>query len=138
MPPSEPTPPSALTHALDQSGGSNSNQNTTTAGEDDALSPLEQEVLDEYARLLGNLNNVRISFPSFSLSVPSHFCFAWKPNGLLFCSVFLAVGAAGPPSGESVAGDSGFVAGVGAQDEPGVYAAQGERVQHTAAGADWG
>ena len=24
------------------------------------LSPLEQEVLDEYARLLGNLNNVRL------------------------------------------------------------------------------
>jgi DASH complex subunit DAD3 len=25
----------------------------------ETLSPLEQEVLDEYARLLGNLNNVR-------------------------------------------------------------------------------
>jgi hypothetical protein len=35
------------------------------AADDDgaeALSPLEQEVLDEYARLLGNLNNVRRPF----------------------------------------------------------------------------
>ena len=38
-------PPSAVTanHAL---------------GEDPSLSPLEQEVLDEYARLLGNMNTV--------------------------------------------------------------------------------
>jgi DASH complex subunit DAD3 len=28
--------------------------------DNETLSPLEQEVLDEYARLLGNLNNVRI------------------------------------------------------------------------------
>lgn len=34
--------------------------------DEESLSPLEQEVLDEYARLLGNLNDVR--FP-FSLSV---------------------------------------------------------------------
>lgn len=27
---------------------------------EESLTPLEQEVLDEYARLLGNLNNVRI------------------------------------------------------------------------------
>jgi DASH complex subunit DAD3 len=31
------------------------------AGENETLTPLEQEVLDEYARLLGNLNNVRAS-----------------------------------------------------------------------------
>ena len=29
------------------------------AENEETLSPLEQEVLDEYARLLGNLNNVR-------------------------------------------------------------------------------
>jgi DASH complex subunit DAD3 len=28
----------------------------------ESLSPLEQEVLDEYARLLGNLNNVRLPY----------------------------------------------------------------------------
>lgn len=33
---------------------------TTPADDDDSLSPLEQEVLDEYARLLGNLNAVRL------------------------------------------------------------------------------
>ena len=27
--------------------------------DEESLTPLEQEVLDEYARLLGNLNNVR-------------------------------------------------------------------------------
>lgn len=30
--------------------------------DEESLTPLEQEVLDEYARLLGNLNDVR-SFP---------------------------------------------------------------------------
>jgi hypothetical protein len=30
-----------------------------TSNLDETLSPLEQEVLDEYARLLGNMNNVR-------------------------------------------------------------------------------
>lgn len=29
--------------------------------DEESLSPLEQEVLDEYARLLGNLNNVRLA-----------------------------------------------------------------------------
>ena len=33
-----------------------------TSEDNETLSPLEQEVLDEYARLLGNLNNV--GFPS--------------------------------------------------------------------------
>jgi len=31
---------------------------TSTSNADQNLSPLEQEVLDEYARLLGNLNNL--------------------------------------------------------------------------------
>jgi DASH complex subunit DAD3 len=31
--------------------------------DNETLSPLEQEVLDEYARLLGNLNNVRLDAP---------------------------------------------------------------------------
>lgn len=30
----------------------------------ESLTPLEQEVLDEYARLLGNMNEVRLSPPS--------------------------------------------------------------------------
>lgn len=29
--------------------------------DEESLTPLEQEVLDEYARLLGNLNNVRVA-----------------------------------------------------------------------------
>ncbi|KAF2018891.1 hypothetical protein BU24DRAFT_458620 [Aaosphaeria arxii CBS 175.79] len=31
---------------------------TTTASPTETLTPLEQEILDEYARLLGNLNNM--------------------------------------------------------------------------------
>lgn len=31
----------------------------TSDNAEETLSPLEQEILDEYARLLGNLNNVR-------------------------------------------------------------------------------
>lgn len=40
--------------------------------DDESLTPLEQEVLDEYARLLGNLNNVRLlsSLPGLS-SLPN-------------------------------------------------------------------
>lgn len=34
--------------------------------DEESLSPLEQEVLDEYARLLGNLNNVRAVRCSYS------------------------------------------------------------------------
>lgn len=31
---------------------------------EESLSPLEQEVLDEYVRLAGNLGDVRLFFPS--------------------------------------------------------------------------
>lgn len=33
------------------------------------VTDLEQEVLDEYSRLLGNVNKVCLYFPSFSLSI---------------------------------------------------------------------
>lgn len=48
-----------------------------TSNSDETLSPLEQEVLDEYARLLGNLNTVR---PLPSLRNPIHS--PLKPNPL--------------------------------------------------------
>ena len=50
---SEPAPASS---GAEQNFGASQ----TSEGEE-SLSPLEQEVLDEYARLLGNLNNVSIS-----------------------------------------------------------------------------
>jgi DASH complex subunit DAD3 len=56
--PSDSQPNTSLalgSHPLDQSGGSHNNP-------DESLSPLEQEVLNEYARLLGNLNNVSSLF----------------------------------------------------------------------------
>jgi hypothetical protein len=73
--PSDPAPPP---NTLDQSGGGNSSSqnNTATAIADDALSPLEQEVLDEYARLLGNLNHVRLfSHKTLSLSLSLSACY---------------------------------------------------------------
>jgi DASH complex subunit DAD3 len=36
--------------------------------DNETLSPLEQEVLDEYARLLGNLNNVRLPHASYHIT----------------------------------------------------------------------
>lgn len=44
-------------HAADLVGRSNSSSNNNDPSS--PLTLLEQEVLDEYARLLGNLNNVR-------------------------------------------------------------------------------
>jgi hypothetical protein len=38
--------------------------------DNETLTPLEQEVLDEYARLLGNLNNVRLPPPLHLPRIP--------------------------------------------------------------------
>ena len=83
MPSDSAPPPSALTHALDQSGGSQNNTVAAAAAADDALSPLEQEVLDEYARLLGNLNNVGLSF-SLSHTLCLFFCCTLKTDAFFF------------------------------------------------------
>ena len=57
--------------------------NATTNGEGE-LSPVEQEVLDEYAKLVGNLDNVRSHCPFHSLQVlitNSKYSFpAFSPN----------------------------------------------------------
>ena len=55
------------------SAAANTHNNNTTDPEtgDPELSPLEQEVLDEYAKLAGNLDNVRRShLPSSPLIFP--------------------------------------------------------------------
>ena len=39
-------------------------QDPTIDPDDETLTPLEQEVLDEYARLLENLNTVSLPLPS--------------------------------------------------------------------------
>jgi DASH complex subunit DAD3 len=55
----------------------------------ESLSPLEQEVLDEYARLLGNLNEACLSLlipaPSPSLLIPSSHSIP-SHSSLLLCS----------------------------------------------------
>jgi hypothetical protein len=50
-----PRPDMADTHDLQASTASHRDG----FEDEESLTPLEQEVLDEYARLLGNLNNVR-------------------------------------------------------------------------------
>jgi DASH complex subunit DAD3 len=45
--------------------------------DNETLSPLEQEVLDEYARLLGNLNNVRLDAPPVLHSPDSYLLSLW-------------------------------------------------------------
>ncbi|KAH0601925.1 hypothetical protein MHUMG1_00804 [Metarhizium humberi] len=80
------------------------------------LSPLEQEVLEEYERLAGNMKQA--------------------VDGEADALVCVVGECAGRPCFEPVDGNTGWAAGPGAQDEPGVYAAQGERVQHSAATGD--
>jgi len=46
-------------------------ESTPRAQDEDSLSPLEQEVLDEYARLASNLGNVSISY-SLSYSIQNN------------------------------------------------------------------
>lgn len=58
--------------------GRNVGEGNATAGAE-TLSPLEQEVLDEYARLLGNLNDV-CPLPLLGILLPNH---PPLPNNLL-------------------------------------------------------
>lgn len=48
----------------------NNHDNNTTDTSDPELSPLEQEVLDEYAKLAGNLDNVLSPLLFIPLRVP--------------------------------------------------------------------
>jgi hypothetical protein len=69
-----PEPPTAIITTTAQNTTTMASENelhlSTSRGSDtsETLSPLEQEVLDEYARLLGNLNDVRCAPPCPVLS----------------------------------------------------------------------
>jgi hypothetical protein len=111
-------------------------------GADETLSPLEQEVLDEYARLLGNLNEVRFcfrarwTFPSSCSSAPSFNPFWHSLLGRMLereradrvSIANAALSASGHDGAEPVAADSGLAARIGAQDVVGVYVVEGECV----------
>ena len=84
------------------------------------LTPKEQAVLEEYERLAENMKKVGCPQSPF-LCFPSNLV-ARHPSQRL-----------GRPAGD---GDARRAAGAGAQDESGVYAAQGECVQHCAAAPD--
>jgi len=60
------------TEAPDQPFSVSQTSHGASSEDAESLSPLEQEVLDEYASLLGNLNNVRplVTPRQFSLLAP--------------------------------------------------------------------
>lgn len=104
------------------------------------LSPLEQEVLEEYERLSTNMKTVRakqrLNFP-----IAHSISFFFKPRQLEWKEMLMgctctAGDSAGQSGVEPDRRDPRRAAGAGAQDELGVYAAQGECVQHCAAAGD--
>lgn len=102
------------------------------------LSPLEQEVLEEYERLSTNMKTVRIPNTTTQISQWPYFSIYLKPCQMLM-GWDLRVSAgdfAGQSGVEPNRRDFGRAAGAGAQDELGVYAAQGECVQYCAAAGD--
>lgn len=111
-----PPPPN---NTMEHGGGAGSGSNLLSPPE---LTPLEQEVLDEYERLAHNMKQVR------------------KPRSTPCRRLCLTRAEAG--HGARRAGlaardrDPRRPARAGAQDEPGLYPAQGERLQHCAAAGD--
>lgn len=100
---------------------------TAPADADPELSPLEQEVLDEYARLAGNLDNV---LPLPLCTLPDLLPANTPPSALHHPR---------RPGREALRGDSGRAKGLGAQHDDRVYAVEGERVLDCAAAGDfWG
>lgn len=71
-----------ITHAdTNNSRDANNNQNHNP---EDGLSPLEREVLDEYARLVGNLDDV-CPGPRPEICQRSAKAICGTPKGVIFC-----------------------------------------------------
>lgn len=84
---------------------------------EESLSPLEQEVLDEYAKLVGNLDDVCPPLPPFHPRfVIDYDC--WELVG----------GTSSRTSSEPFSRNSGFTTGFGEEDDDGVYVVEGECV----------
>jgi len=90
---------------------------STATQSDETLSPLEQEVLDEYARLLGNLNNVR--HPQHPMLELHDLANASRFEDVLASSRFV---------GFAERGYIGWSEGLGEEDESCVYVVEGECV----------
>lgn len=101
------------------------------------LSPLEQEVLEEYARLVGNLDDV--STPLSRERRPKGACVTEGSTFLpcsgsgvvyerigLICEIFVVERHPGGIGEQAVSGNSGCFEGVGEEDDDGVYVAEGE------------
>lgn len=98
---------------------------SSSPSQDPELSPLEQQVLDEYATLVGNLDNVRFLVPH-------------PPSQSALTGYSAAVRNSWRTRGEPLSRDPGLAARAGAQDGDGLHAAEGERVLHRAAAGDSG
>lgn len=112
----------------------------------ETLSPLEQEVLDEYARLLENLNNVRSSLhlsspsPFHSLPFPSSYLPSPNPLTQMRLRMFTNEYAYADIDGEldvhtpprlvepAQRRDTRWLKGSGEEDESGFYVVEGECV----------
>lgn len=87
------------------------------------LSPLEQEVLDEYAKLVGNLDDVCIHH------------FSRSPLGAPLTTK-TALRNPSRTGGQSFNRDPRFVARPGAENSHGLHIAESQRVLHCAAAGD--
>lgn len=93
------------------------NHTQDDSGQDPELSALEQEILDEYAKLAGNLDNVR---PHPTTLSDMHTIFGLTPS--------IALRHLGGASVQTFSRNSGRAARAREVDNDGVYAAEGERV----------
>lgn len=112
------------------------------------LTPLEQDVLDEYEKLAENMKKVRLLHTSFN-SI-SNSCLLRSRGGRQFAKqapscghssqltvrLSLACLHSGPPGLTAQRRDSRWTAGSGAQDEFSIHSAQGECVQHRSTARD--
>lgn len=98
---------------------------TSATNATEELSPLEQDVLDEYERLAENMKKVHHApspFPTLPpLSIPHNWIGRWL--------IFVLVGRLTRQHGRTPdSRDFGRIAAVRAEDELGVYVAESERV----------
>lgn len=99
------------------------------------LSPLEQEVLEEYERLAENMKKVRNPLPLHVPQSENHLSASFKKTLIptLKSTARLRPRHHGEPADDA---DPRRPARARAQDEPRLHAAQGQRVQHRAAAGD--
>lgn len=127
--------PGVVTRKMEQSASANSLLSPPE------LSPLEQEVLDEYERLAENMKKVRLPHPWDSgaqrgIKADAGNSPQKKTDNTQPCAGETARIDDRPPRFQPQQRHPRRPAGARAQDEPGVHASQGQRVQHRPAAGD--